>query len=235
MVLKNCLSTEYRDEMLERCTALVNILAKGEAPVSIAPFLAGGNLTALPKKDNGIRPVAVGETWRRLTAKCLCSSYKEQTSAYFFPQQIGVGQPLGTEIGLETARQWCSRNSLNPSAVFVKVDFTNAFNCVDRQAFLEQCRHHFPGLSRWAEWCYTRPSNLYFGPNTIASERGVQQGDPLGPLFFALALQPLLQQLHEGISDQGLHLAYSYLDDLNLAGEQEAVAGAFHFFKGAAS
>ena len=39
--LKNCLSTEHRDEFVERCTALVNLLAKGDAPESLAPFLAG--------------------------------------------------------------------------------------------------------------------------------------------------------------------------------------------------
>ena len=187
--LKNCISTEHRDEVLEHCTALINILAKGEAPAKIAPFIAGATLTALPKKNNDIRPVAVGEVWRRLTAKCLCNSYKEQSCSYFFPLQIGVGQTLGTEIGLETARQWHQRNSNNPSAVVVKVDFSNAFNCVDRQAFLEQCRHRFPGLSRWAEWCYSRPSHLYFGSDTLSSERGVQQGDP-GPLLFSLAIHP---------------------------------------------
>ena len=130
--IKCCLSTEDRDEVLERCTALVNLLAKGDAPKSLAPFLAGANLTALPKKDNGIRPVAVGEVWRRLTAKCLCNSYKEQSGSFFFPQQIGVGQRLGTGIGLETARQWMNRNRDNPTSVFVKTDFSNAFNCVDR-------------------------------------------------------------------------------------------------------
>ena len=52
--LKNCLSTEHRDEVLERCTSLINILAKGEAPESLAPFLAGATLMALPKKDDDI-------------------------------------------------------------------------------------------------------------------------------------------------------------------------------------
>ena len=99
---------------------------------------------------------------------------------------------------------------------------------------MKQCRENFPGLSRWAEWCYDQPSNLYFGTNLIVSENGVQQGDPLGPMLFALALQPLLIQLHEGISAQGLQLAYSYLDDLILAGDQQEVAGAFHSFKSAA-
>ena len=59
--LKNCISTVHRDEVLEQCCALINILAKGDAPISLAPFLAGASLTALPKKDDGIRPVAVGE------------------------------------------------------------------------------------------------------------------------------------------------------------------------------
>ena len=229
--LKNCLTTEHRDEVLEHCTALVNLLSKGEAPMSVAPFLAGATLTALPKKDNGIRPVAVGEVFRRLTAKCLCSTFKEQASSYFFPLQIGVAQPLGTEVGLETARQWCARNSNNPSSIFAKIDFANAFNCVDRQAFLVQCRHHFPGLSKWAEWCYSQPSQLYFGSDIISSERGVQQGDPIGPLLFSLAIHPLLNNLNEGRSDQGLQLAFSYLDDLSLAGEQTAVAEAFHYFR----
>ena len=73
--------------------------------MSLAPFLAGATLTALPKKDNGVRPVAVGEVWRRLAAKFLCNAYKEQAGSYFFPLQIGVSQAMGTEIGLETARQ----------------------------------------------------------------------------------------------------------------------------------
>ena len=147
--LKNCLTTEYRDEVLERCSALINTLAKGEAPDDVAPFLAGATLTALPKKDNGLRPVAVGEVWRRLTAKFLCIAFKEQTSEYFFPQQIGVGQALGTEAGLESARQWCSHHSENPSSVLVKIDFANVFNYVERQLFLEKCHHDFPCLSRW--------------------------------------------------------------------------------------
>ena len=150
-------------------------MAKGDAPEGLAPFLAGATLTALPKKDNDLRPVAVGEVWRRLTAKCLCNLFKELARTFFFPLQIGIAQPLGTEVGIETARQWCDRNKDNPSAVFVKIDFKNAFNCVSRQAFLEQCRHHFPGMSSWAEWCYTHPSNLYFGGETISSENGVQQ------------------------------------------------------------
>ena len=115
-------------------------------------------------------------------------------------------------MGLETARQWCDQNRNNCSTALFKIDFTNAFNSVDRQTFLEQCRHQFPGLSRWAEWCYAQPSKLYFGSETISSEKGVQQGDPLGPMLFALAIQPLLKDLSRGYSPEALQLVYAFLD-----------------------
>jgi hypothetical protein len=135
---------------------------RGDAPESLAPFLAGAGLTALPKKNDDIRPVAVGETWRRLTAKTLCAIYKDDACKYFFPLQIGVGLAIGTEVGISVARQWCKRHVNDLSSVLVLIDFANAFNCVDREAFLSQCRHHFPGLSRWVEYCCSQPSRRKF-------------------------------------------------------------------------
>ena len=60
----------------------------------------------------------------------------------------------------------------------------------------------------------------------------MQQGDPVGPLLFALALQPVLNQL---ANIPGLELAFSYLDDLVLAGEQSAVASGIAVLKGSAA
>ena len=77
--------------------------------------------------------------------------------------------------------------------------------------------------------------NLYLGSGTIPSEKDVQQGDPIGTLLFSLAMQPLLFDINKGCADQALNLVYSNLDDLILAGEQHAVAGAFHYLKLAAS
>ena len=53
------------------------------------PFIAGANLTALTKKNGDIRPIAVGDTLRRLTAKCLCSLVRETAASYFLPCQLG--------------------------------------------------------------------------------------------------------------------------------------------------
>ena len=43
---------------------------------------------------------------------------------------------------------------------------------------------YFPELLPWATCCYATHPMLWHPKGHISSEVGVQQGDPLGPLFF---------------------------------------------------
>ena len=219
--LKDAIRSTHGDEVAEQLLAICNLLAKGEAPEPIAQYLAGASLLGMEKPGGGIRPIAVGEVLRRLVAKCFCNIYEKEVSSYLWPKQIGVAAPLGAEVGSQTVRQWCKRNQTTAGKILFVADFKNAFNSIDREQFLRQVRHQLPGLSRWAEWCYGGPSKLFFDGTVISSEVGVQQGDPLGPLFFSFALQPLLLELGD---IPGLDISFSFLDDLVLAGAQLAVA-----------
>jgi hypothetical protein len=52
------------------------------------PVFCGASLCALSKKDGEIRPIAVGETLRRLVAKAACKVVKSKMSEKFAPVQI---------------------------------------------------------------------------------------------------------------------------------------------------
>ncbi|CAK0882556.1 unnamed protein product [Prorocentrum cordatum] len=89
-----------------------------------------------------------------------------------------------------------------------------------------------PCLEAWARWCYGGPPDLLFGSHVLTSNRGVQQGDALGPLLFSLAVHPLLQELK---SDAGLDIVRGYLDDFCVAGEFDATLRALRLIQGRAA
>ena len=120
--LKQALVPAHADQVIDHLTTVVNLLVRGQAHADVSPWLCGAFLMALPKKDGTSRPIAVGEVLRRLAAKVLCASYQEQARSYLWPLQIGVAQPLGTEVGLQVARQWCWRNRNKADQVFLKLE-----------------------------------------------------------------------------------------------------------------
>ena len=120
--------------LLEQLTALVNLLARGDACGAVAPFLAGARLVAVPKPKGGLRPIAVGELLRRLTGKCLLEAVREGARDFFWPAQVGVAVPAGAEKAVHATRAWVDSHSWATDKVLVKLDFANAFNCVDRGA-----------------------------------------------------------------------------------------------------
>ena len=65
------------------------------------------------------------------------------------------------------------------------------------------------------------PINL----KNLLPSSGVQQGDPLGPLLFALGIHPLVRRLS---SIPGVDLSAWYLDDGTIAGSQQGVCTALH-------
>lgn len=171
----------------------------------------------------------MGEIWRRIVGKSLCAQVKEHAQALFPPLQVGVACPLGVDAAVHVSQAWSQRNAGNQTKGLIKLDFENAFNCVDRTRFLEHVRTDFPGLVRWTQWTYGGTTNLLFGDYCLDSEAGVQQGDPLGPLLFSLVVQPLAKELQElSHNDKKLDLTFFYLDDGVIAGDLEVVAAALH-------
>ena len=74
------------------------------------------------------------------------------------------------------------------------------------------------------ENCYGSQPILHLGEQTILSSCRVQQGDPLGPQGFALALHPIVEKIKEEVP--GLIINVQYLDDGILCGSRDDLAAA---------
>ena len=100
-------------------------------------------MVALPKPSGGVRPIAVGELLRRLTAKCLMQQVRSEARQHFWPAQAGVAVKAGAEAAIHALRAWVGRHAGSTDSVVVKVDFQNAFNSIDRDVALREAREQF--------------------------------------------------------------------------------------------
>jgi hypothetical protein len=110
----------------------------------------------------------------------------------------------------------------------LKIDFKNAFNLMDRNAFVEASSRMFPGLERWTRWCYTQaPLLIYDHSSVFESCCGVQQGDPLGPLYFCCGLQSIINKIAT------LNPIYQkwYMDDGGIVGTPELLREVWKILK----
>ena len=193
-LLQQCLRAESF-HFSRALTDVVNLLADGRAPLFLQPFLAGGVSIALAKPNQGVRPLCCGDPLRRLVAKCFCMAGKDEISAVFKGRNYGVGCPGGVEVVAHSLRDVLQRHAQSDLAL-LKIDFKNAFNLVDRQSFMSTTCSTLPALSNWTNWCYSSPSILLYNHSDVfSSSSGVQQGDPLGPLYFCFGLSSLVEEI----------------------------------------
>ena len=78
------------------------------------------------------------------------------------------------------------------------------------------------------KWCYQYPANLQLGPLAFQCSKGVQQGDPLGPLLFSLVLLDFMDSID---IPSGVSFQLWYLDDGTFAGTRSAVAELLELFR----
>ena len=223
-----CPAPDNANQLLSSLTRFANLLAAGQAPPTITPLLSGATLLACRKKNGGHRPIAVGEVLRRLVSKCLAIQTRPAILSILSPLQLGVGVRGGCEAIVHAVSKLLASAPADRCRTLL-LDFSNAFNCVNREAMFAEFRRHLPGLSSWMESCYSCQPILYLGNSTIRSCCGVQQGDPLGPLGFAMTLHPIVERIKSEVPSLAMNAWY--LDDGALVGCDGDLAAALRIIE----
>ena len=131
-------------------------------------------LSAFGRKDGGVRPIAVGNTLRRICSKCVSSLATDQQRIDFHGTQFGCGTIRGGEIAPHVFRNLIE-NEKNPENVILKMDSKNAFNSLKCAKMLDTVFRKRRQIYNNTHSANSETSNLFFGDKVILSQEGCQQ------------------------------------------------------------
>ena len=192
---------------------LANMISQGNAPG--ARYLLSSNLIPIRKPGtNKLRPIAVGELFYRVVARCIVRNGRTQGDLDI--NQFGVGSIGGVEPIIWKIQDII--DDCNQQGAVICLDLANAFNSIDRKHLAKAVADLNPKLQLAIGWAYGSQSPLYC--RTAAgriehrpdSRQGVRQGDPLGPLLFSYAYRSRMENLTSMVSRCNAEVV-SYLDD----------------------
>ena len=202
---------------LKSISKIVNLLCSGQATPDLTSPPLLRYFTCISGKRWEHPPIAIGQVLRWSVSNCHARTVHLEAANILAPLQVGVSIPAGSEAVVHAVSSIQNDHSIPlPHKWTLLLDFSNAFKSINRGQMFKEVRSHIPSLSTWLEFCYNSPSFLHFGDYTINSICGVQQGDPLGPLGFALTFHAIIEKVKSEVLSL---LANSwYLDNGTLCG-----------------
>lgn len=193
----------YRAQSAQLRAALRNLIewtSNELVPWGAIRALFSNRLLPFAKPDGGVRPIAIGQIWRRLMAKTVILITRAEPAEACGSLQLCCGLDSGVEGGIHAARQFWEAHSTEPEIGFLQVDADNAFNRLDKTAMLWVVRHEWPSGAMFIFNCYKHHAFLVIHGDSgelhsLLSQTGVAQGCPLSMFLYGLTLVPLIKKL----------------------------------------
>ena len=178
-------------------------------PSILAPLLAC-RLVALDKNP-GVHPIGVCEVARRIMSKAILFVIKGDIQDAAGARQLCGRQIADIEAAVHSVVKLFDDNK---TEAILLVDASNAFNSLNRATALMNIRKVCPPFFTVLINVYCESTELYLGANTLLSQEGTTQGDPMP--FYALATRPLIDSLSLDVPD--LRQVW-YADDATAGGK----------------
>ena len=191
-------------------------LARAQLPDSIQAAVRLGRLVALRKPDGGVRGLVMSDVFRRLVSRTLAQQFAPAFEAACMPHQHALSTKAGAEALVRHLR---AATEFDPRATILSVDGVGAYDHVSRHAMLAAIAANpdTAPLLPMLRGLYGTPSTYLWydqhsNPHTVLQGDGGEQGDPLMPAMFSLALHTALTSISPHLQPGETLLAY--LDDL---------------------
>ena len=145
-------------------------------------------------KCPGVRPIGIGEVVRRIIGKAVMKIVKHDLQDAVGTLQLCAGQDAGCEVAIHAMTQIFADED---TKALILVDASNAFNCLNRQVTLCNCKTVCPAMSTILTNTYRHNSQLFVDGQCILSKEGTTQEDPLAMAMYAIGTQPLMNRLND--------------------------------------
>ena len=188
--------TMYHGASKRLCNALAvatkRICTSYIDPEILRPFIA---CRLIPlSKNPGVRPIGICDTLRRIMGKAILKVLGPEIQTVAGSAQLCARQPSGCEAAVHAIEDIMSDPSVEG---VLMVDARNAFNSLNRAVMLRNLQVICPSFAVPAINFYRSNAELFVGEETILSQEGTTQGDPLSMAIYALSTLPLISKISQ--------------------------------------
>ena len=150
-------------------------------------------LVPLMKDDDGVRPIGIGETLKRIIGKCVSKTLRKDILIASGTLQTCSGLEAGIEAAVHAISDKFKEESCE---AVILVDAENAFNRLNREVAIKNIKQTCPPLYCYLNNSYKAPAKLHLGDGTfIWSKEGATQGDNLAMPMYGISTRPLIDSL----------------------------------------
>ena len=189
-----CMSFKFAfTDLSEAVAATARCLCTSYVDPARISTLVACHLIALDKCP-GVRPIGIGEAVRGVIGRAAATTIGEDIQAAAGPLQVCAGHLAGCEAAVHAMRQVFE--SPETEAVIL-VDTSNAFNTLNWKVALQNINSLCPSLAKIIINTYQDDVQLFIDGETLLSQEGTTQGDPLVMAMYAIAISPLIRRLED--------------------------------------